>query len=164
MTRNGLASWTSTASLAVGKRGRKPVAPSERVWRFVEIGHPLGCWEWTGHTRAGYGRMHESNGRLVDAHRVTYEFFKGPIPLGLQIDHLCRNPCCVNPDHLEAVTPRENVLRGAAPGIRRRGAPTCIHGHLWNEKNTYITKQGRRKCRECARLRQQRRAQTGRAA
>jgi hypothetical protein len=66
-----------------------------------------GCWIWFGSTfRKGYGSISEGgrHGRTLQAHRVSYERFKGPIAPGLTIDHLCRTPCCVNPDHLEAVT------------------------------------------------------------
>ncbi|MBT2412652.1 HNH endonuclease [Streptomyces sp. ISL-12] len=66
---------------------------------------------WTGSTDQGYGRL-RFRGRLVRAHRFSYELNVGPIPDGHQVDHLCRTPSCVRPDHLEAVTQRENVLRG----------------------------------------------------
>lgn len=69
-----------------------------------------GCWEWTAHrTRLGYGRFYA--GRYVQASRWSFEFFRGPIPDGLEIDHLCRNRACVNPDHLEPVSHAENCRR-----------------------------------------------------
>lgn len=83
-----------------------------------------GCWEWIGaKNRLGYGVWHS-----VPAHRLSYERERGPIGPGLHIDHLCRNPSCIRPDHLEPVTPRENSMRGKKPrlteqqvaGIRRR--------------------------------------------
>ena len=70
-----------------------------------------GCWEWTGAMRGGYGVLHQG-GASVAAHRVIYERYRGSISPGLDIDHLCRNPSCVNPDHLEPVTRAENVRRG----------------------------------------------------
>lgn len=69
------------------------------------------CWEWSGTTTRGYGRFWVG-GKMVRAHRASYEMFRGPIPSGLELDHLCRNTRCVNPDHLEAVSHRENTMRG----------------------------------------------------
>lgn len=83
------------------------------------------CWHWTGHVgKTGYGRF-----RNWQAHRVVYELYREQIPAGLSIDHLCRVHDCVNPDHLEPVTTRENVLRGIAPAARNFAATHCIDGH-----------------------------------
>ena len=74
-----------------------------------------GCWEWAGaHTGPGYGKIREGGvgSPLLGAPRVIYEICKGPIPGGLQLDHLCRNRGCVRPDHLEPVTQSENISRG----------------------------------------------------
>src|SRR5690349_20028702 len=81
---------------------------------------PRGCIEWTGtRNTKGYGRIARGgvNGRFLMAHRVAYELARGPIPEGLQLDHLCRNRLCCNPDHLEPVTRQENVARGRAPNV-----------------------------------------------
>src|SRR6185369_15101616 len=74
-----------------------------------------GCWLWQrAITTAGYGSV-RFNGETAYAHRMVYERHKGPITPGLVLDHLCRNPACVNPDHLEPVSQRENIIRGDAP-------------------------------------------------
>jgi hypothetical protein len=112
------------------------------------------CWEWTGiASKIGYGQfIIKENGvwRRVGVHRYSYERFIGPIPPGLHLDHLCRNSRCVNPTHLEAVTCRENCLRGIAPSAKKARQTHCIWGHELNEKNTYHkSSHGRRACRVC---------------
>jgi hypothetical protein len=107
-----------------------------------------GCW-----IRPGPPGKHfcvNVDGREVGAHRVAYEWTKGAIPDGLVIDHLCRNPRCVNPDHLEAVTQKENCRRGVAPNILAHHAGTCRRGHPMIEGNIFYHKDGkRRQCRCC---------------
>jgi hypothetical protein len=105
-----------------------------------------GCWLWTGTNDggAGYGRI---NGKKT--HNVVYEREVGPIPQGLELDHLCRNPACCNPKHLEPVTRKVNVERQPRV-ILARAAKTCRHGHPWNEANTYWhPRSGSRVCRIC---------------
>jgi hypothetical protein len=93
-----------------------------------------GCWEWVGHlTPQGYGSL----GRRL-AHRLVYEVAVGPIPAGLQLDHLCRNRRCVNPDHLEPVTSRENTLRGSGLPAQRVLVTHCPRGHAYTDENTYV--------------------------
>lgn len=77
-----------------------------------------GCWNWNGVVSKGYGLI-KVHSRSVRVHRLMYEVFVGPIPEGLVIDHLCKNKQCVNPEHLEAVTSRENTLRGEGPSSRK---------------------------------------------
>jgi hypothetical protein len=87
---------------------------SARLWARV-VATPNGCWIFTGALNAGYGRIHAGHPgsqRLLYVHRVAYEQLVGPIPEGLDLDHLCRNRACCNPAHLEPVTRRENLLRG----------------------------------------------------
>lgn len=101
-----------------------------------------GCMEWP---IAGgkYGRI-IFEGRLQPVHRVAYRLAKGPIPDGLHLDHLCRNPPCCNPDHLEPVTPAENNRRARAwPETH------CKRGHVYDAANTYALPSGYRRCRKC---------------
>ncbi len=120
--------------------------------RFMEKVSVAGdCWVWTGQKRRGYGRFWNF-GRNVSAHRFAYEQSVGPILPGLSLDHLCRNPSCVNPDHLEPVTQRENVLRGAGLPAINANKSHCKQGHEFDEQNTYRWR-GERQCRECTRVR-----------
>lgn len=80
---------------------------------------------------------------------MAYIALVGPVPDGLVIDHLCRNRGCVNPDHLEAVTQQVNAIRGIGPAARNAKAVECIDGHALSGANLYVTKDGRRQCREC---------------
>lgn len=120
------------------------------------------CWEWTGATTSGYGVIRlDGNGRLVRAHRAAYEMYVGAIPDGLQIDHLCRRRCCVNPYHLEPVTQAENIRRGgsSAAQIAKWAAMThCRSGHERTPDNTHITPKGQRVCRVCQRAARRRRS------
>lgn len=122
---------------------------AERFWLRVEVGE--GCWLWKAGTQAtGHGRFYADR-KAVPAHRFSYELLIGPIPEGLVIDHLCRNPSCVNPDHLEPVTQGENIRRGDNQGPIGRRASKCPLGHPYDEINTYISPSGIRDCRECRR-------------
>jgi hypothetical protein len=109
------------------------------------------CWPWTGyHDRKGYGRI-SREGRSAGAHRAAYELAIGPIPDGFQLDHLCRNPPCINPLHLEPVTSAENTRRGET-GINNRSKTHCPSGHPYDEANTYVNAaSGARCCRICGR-------------
>ncbi len=121
----------------------------ERFWEKVDK-LAIGCWLWTGNTKHGYGYFYGTAAQKnVRAHRFAYEQSIGPIPKGLTIDHLCRNRICVNPNHLEIVTNRVNVLRGVGETAINARKTICIHGHLLRDHNLYITPNGRRQCRIC---------------
>jgi|SRR5882724_8773276 len=112
--------------------------------------YPSGCWIWVGQqTEAGYGNFRYRRKRNY-AHRISYRIAKGPIPKDMEIDHLCRVTSCVNPDHLEAVTHRENMLRGNTPAARNAAKTHCPDGHPLSGENLYIRK-GKRGCLTCRR-------------
>lgn len=109
-----------------------------------------GCWLWFGgRSGNGYGRFAFTHDKLVSAHRWSYEFYVGPIAEGLTIDHLCRTTLCVNPDHLEPVTPAVNVLRAESITAANVVKTHCPAGHPYDAGNTYVPPSGRRACREC---------------
>jgi HNH endonuclease len=115
-----------------------------------------GCWIWMGEiTKShGYGVVNGQlpNGRRIDyVHRIFYERFKGAIPKGFTIDHLCRVRCCANPDHLEPVTIGENVLRGNSTSANHSRKTHCIHGHSLSGDNLYFvrTRPNTRICQTC---------------
>jgi hypothetical protein len=112
-----------------------------------------GCWHWSGAWNdGGYGNL-TWRGRDYRAHRLVYTLLVGPIPKGLELDHLCRVPCCVNPAHLEPVTHHENRRRGALARIATCSDLTCCpYGHPWTPENTIIVPNESPVCRECHRL------------
>lgn len=110
------------------------------------------CWKWTGAVfqkpYGNYGQLRFGT-KVKRAHRVSYEFYKGTIKRGLEIDHLCHNTLCVNPDHLEAVTHTENMQRRKDSRL-----PECRYGHKYTAETTYIRpSNGRRECISCRKLR-----------
>lgn len=132
-----------------------------RFMRKVEV-LPNGCWRWTHPLRRnGYADFfHE--GKKRRAHRVAYEHFVGPIPVGVEPDHLCHtndpgcaggwtcpHRACVNPAHMELVTRRVNALRGRSRAAINAAKDACKYGHPFDEANTYITSTGGRQCRKC---------------
>lgn len=108
-----------------------------------------GCWLCTAaNNQRGYGRIRIADGRMVTAHRYSYEISVGPIPDGLELDHLCRQTCCVNPDHLEPVTPFENGRRaGISCEIERNFH--CRKGHKRTSENTRFKSNGNKVCIDC---------------
>lgn len=135
----------------------------KEIKRFMEKVQvlPNDCWLWTGAKKAGRKRKGISplygafglNNKTVNAHVASYLFFKGNIKQGLEIDHLCRNTLCVNPNHLEAVTHSINCKRGLGGEHRKEECKTITHcpkGHEYNLLNTYINKHtGYRSCLKC---------------
>jgi hypothetical protein len=138
---------------------------AERFWARVDKGQE--CWLWTGKVAFGYGTFHPSRTYHAQAHRFSFELAFGPILDGLTVEHRCHtedasceggDDCphrrCVNPEHLEMMTMRENVLRSrTSPSAVNARKTHCIHGHPFAGKNLFIDRQGRRVCVECKRRR-----------
>lgn len=119
----------------------------DRIERYTFPEPNSGCHIWAGPTNLVYGVMNISKkNRYV--HRIAYELCKGPIPAGLVIDHICKNTLCVNPQHLEAVTQYENVMRSSSPSSISAHRSCCANGHDYTEESTYIYR-GVRMCRIC---------------
>ena len=126
-----------------------------RLWNRVSK-ESNGCWEWQGSLIHGYGQI-EFRGKFgrrnIKAHRAAFELIRGPIPHGLHLDHLCRNPKCVNPDHLEPVTSAENTRRGYAGQYmreRQMAKTHCSKGHAYAVTEYRAPKTGYRHCKVCA--------------
>lgn len=122
----------------------------------IEPDHETGCWTWTG-PRSGYeyGRLYLL-GPHYPAHRAVYELLVERVPEDYPVDHLCRNPICVNPDHLEPVTDAVNTQRGLVPVVnvlRGKAKTHCAQGHEYTPENTQRDKRGNRRCGACNRER-----------
>ncbi len=125
----------------------KPIL--DRFVEKIQLDTKTGCWNWTGTiSRNGYGRMN-IRGKTIEAHRVSFQLFKGEIPKGLEIDHECRNRKCENPNHLRAITHRENTDHD-----RRKTHCDAGHPYIPGSYHQYKTKHGvGRWCKQCFRLR-----------
>ena len=131
---------------------RKASSMNARFWEKVEKTET--CWNWTGPTTDfGYGQILLTTGKRTGVHRYAYEQLVGKIPSGLVIDHLCRNKICVNPEHLEVVTHRVNILRGVGVPALNASKTHCCRGHRLAGENLYIKPDSERRCRACDKLR-----------
>lgn len=124
--------------------------PFAETWEHRVERQDGGCWLWLGPVNVeGYGTA-ISDGRRQGAHRLVYELLVGPIPEGRQLDHLCRVRRCVNPEHLDPVSQRENILRGhGSPALNARKTH-CVNGHEFTDANTGRKRNGNRYCKTCA--------------
>lgn len=116
-----------------------------------KIDSKTGCWNWVaGLQEGGYGQFSSKETGL--AHRYSYILYTGPIPKGTQIDHLCFNRKCVNPNHMEAVSPRLNVLRSNNIASKNFYKTKCWRGHDFSVDNTYRAPTGNRHCKSCRKI------------
>lgn len=139
--------------------GRKPIPEEERFWEKVDKSGPNpdypNCWEWTANRVKTYGMFScKQNGksRNRQTHKYIWEKLNGPVPEGLEVCHLCNNPPCVRPDHLEVGTRSDNQRYSVLHGNNKQSKKKhCKHGHLYDEKNTYwkISKHTGFKTRDC---------------
>jgi hypothetical protein len=132
----------------------------ERFWDKAVPEPTTGCWLWTGYTeKGGYGRFNVPTGRkkprqrTVIASRFAWELVNGPVPAGMEIDHACDTPSCINPEHLRPMVPWRNTLRGNGPAAQNARKIECKRGHGFTPENTLITRCGRRVCLTCSRIR-----------
>lgn len=141
----------------LGGKAKPRGTVAERFWAKVDKSDVDGCWLWTGaRDKLGYGRFSPQAGAHRSAYAVAYRLVVGPVPDGLELDHLCRNHGCVNPAHLEPVTHKENMLRGETFAASQASRTHCPQGHPYDEINTR-RKKGKRECRRCDRERARRR-------
>lgn len=135
------------------------VLPSELQSRIVVVHCPVpdigDCWLWTGfvNKKTGYGQVWW-NKEAHRTHRLIFQLSRKTIPEGMTLDHLCRVRSCCNPDHLEAVTHRENILRGIGVAAIHAKQTHCVSGHEFTPENTYTRPNGLgRDCKTCRDLR-----------
>jgi hypothetical protein len=125
----------------------------ERLWAKVQKTET--CWFWTGaHNGTGYGQIAVGSKKFY-VHRLSWEWARGPIPKGLQVDHLCMVRHCVNPDHMEIVTPKVNCNRGYGAQVSaaiQLAKTHCPQGHEYVPENIRLNGKGGRGCRECGRV------------
>jgi hypothetical protein len=124
----------------------------ERFWSKVDydVHDTSRCWTWEAHkTRGGYGQFGIYSGQMVSSHRLAYELEVGVIPDGLDLDHLCRNRSCVNPNHLEPVSEKENALRGIGPTAVNARKTHCPRGHHYDGYEVEASGASRRFCTVC---------------
>lgn len=127
----------------------KAATPIElRIAAKFSVQHETGCQIWQGSLdRHGYGQIF-AGGKTFRVHRLNYILAKGELDVSVKLDHLCRNRACINPDHLDPVSDRVNILRGESFSAVNARKTHCDHGHEFSKTNTHFSK--KRNCRACA--------------
>lgn len=124
----------------------------DRIYDHIKVCPITECWIWTGAVATnGYGAI-RVNRKTRRAHRIAYEALVGPVPSGLDLDHLCRNRACVNPKHLEPATRSINCSRGECgkiQGDRQKAKTHCVNGHPYSGDNLIVRGDGSRACKQC---------------
>lgn len=133
--------------------GRPPVSMAVKLENYAPE-PTTGCWLWTGTvTDRGYGQVSRGDGRMVSAHRASYEHHVGTIPNGQFVCHRCDTPCCINPVHLflsdQVGNMRDAYRKGRSKAAKTRARATCHRGHEYTAENTRVDRRGHRHCREC---------------
>lgn len=138
--------------MATITKAKWKMTPLERLYRRLEPAE--GCWFWNGaHTGHGYAALKHSD-KTYKVTKLVWEALFGTQQKGTHLDHLCRNVWCVNPSHLEEVTPQENTLRGEGPAALNAKKTECLRGHTLTPDNTYTRKDRTgRYCRQCINIR-----------
>jgi hypothetical protein len=146
--------WPGVGKGPLGPESGRPIPAERRRWPFEHLIDKSGdCWLWLGGRNSkkptAYGRLYIGE-RPVLAHRFVYTLYRGPIPDGHSLDHLCRNRLCVNPAHLEPVSPRTNTMRSPiAPAAINARRTHCKNGHPFSDTNTRVVARGYRVCKAC---------------
>lgn len=125
----------------------------DRFLAGFELNEATGCWTWIkGRNQRGYGKFAVTPSDQWYAHRFAYVWFVGPIEIGKQVDHICQNPSCVNPLHLQLLSPKDNNAKSNSPSAKNKKKTHCIHGHEFSKENTFYV-ENRRQCKVCSILR-----------
>jgi len=120
-----------------------------RFYSKIKFNKETWCWDWVGTTlQRGYGHFSIKR-KIWRSHRLSFAIHKGELIEGLTLDHLCRNRACCNPEHLEQVTSKVNILRGESVSAKNAKKTHCPQGHEYDEQNTYVSPTNGRSCRKC---------------